>query len=118
MEFGIIVEKNPVRNKVLLGKGDIETVLPLPTKHRAWTLDFGGIVVWVNCEDRISINGDGLPGNGDHIRVLGTQGSPGKLRSMGPKDPGLIKCKPHLLGHQKKIGSLGHYLTHPCELWM
>ena len=37
-----------------------------------------------------------------------------------PKDLGVIKCEPGLvrhLRHQEKIGSPGHYVTQPCELW-
>lgn len=48
--------------------------------------------MWVNSKDGMSVNGDGIPGNGGgHIRVLDKKGNPGKLGSTGPKGMGVIK---------------------------
>lgn len=54
LEFSVAVEKDPVRNKVLLGKGDIETVPPFPTTDFGYWIMEGllcGSILRVGCQE-------------------------------------------------------------------
>lgn len=89
MEFRVAVEKDAV------GKGDIETVASLPTRQRVWSLDYGGIAVWVNSKD-------GIPGNGDHIGTWVRRRIQANWGQWDLRAWGMIKRQPCLSGHQEE----------------